>query len=218
MDPSHSHANDHVPILSSSDCDKSSVKPAEKSKAKRSQRRATTQSAFPARRLHGADIIDGLDHTSPYIFHHEGPFDAASNARNRDLRYSPLEAVKRSNEEALRATPPHKVIDSLNSRRPLDGVAYYPPGSTDRIGQSYDYEEGANMIDEHGIYGRYPGKFTEKDFENDAFTNAPLPRRISLSRTQAKLRLKFLSRGQSRLGATSRNRSSSFPDISRASE
>ncbi|KAJ5710988.1 hypothetical protein N7488_005144, partial [Penicillium malachiteum] len=189
-----SYPDDHTAILSSNGYNKSIVKPVGNSKSRRSQRRATTQSAYPARRLHGADIIDGLDHTSPYIFHHEGPFDAASNARNRDLRYSPLEAVKRSNEEALRATPPHKVVDSLNSRRPLDRVAYYPPGSTDRTGQSYDYEEGTNMIDEYGIYGRYPGKqFTEKDFENDAFTNAPLPRRISLSRTQAKLRLKFLS-------------------------
>ncbi|KAJ5738597.1 hypothetical protein N7493_001752, partial [Penicillium malachiteum] len=180
-----SNPDDDIPILSSSDYKMRTVKPEEKSKVRPSRRRrAATQSAHPPRLLYGTDIIDGLDHISPYIFHHEGSFDVASNARNRDLRYSPSEAVKRSNEEALRATPPDKVVDSLNSRRPLDGVAYYPPGLTDRMGQSYDYEEGGNILDEHGIFGRFQGKkFTDKDFKNDSLTNAPLPCGISLSRT-----------------------------------
>lgn len=122
----------------------------------RRRRAATHQNTRHSHRI-PTDLIDGLDHTSPYIFHHEGPFDAATPARNHYARYSPLDAVKHSNEEALRATPIDKIKDSLHGHRPLDGVAYYPPGSTDRAGQYYNYEEGPNMMDEHGRFRRLPG-------------------------------------------------------------
>lgn len=103
------------------------------------------------------DIIDGLDHTSPYIYHHEGPFDAASARRNAVKKYSPLEAVKESNAEALRATPRERIMDAINRHRPLDGTGFYPPNTVGRNGQVYEYEEGTNMMDEYGLFSRQPG-------------------------------------------------------------
>ncbi|KAF7714344.1 Uncharacterized protein PECH_003050 [Penicillium ucsense] len=136
------------------------------------------------------DIIDRLDDASFGAYHHEGPFDAASPQRNRVSKNSPIEAVKESIEETLRATPRDKIIDTIESHRPLDGVAYYPPGTTDREGQTYQYEEGSNMMDEYGLFMRTPGKkFTDEDFKNDPFYNQPHPnylsnlkRKISLKR------------------------------------
>ncbi|KAL8993993.1 MAG: hypothetical protein Q9169_005924 [Polycauliona sp. 2 TL-2023] len=70
---------------------------------------------------HGADSIDQLDLAGdPY--HHEGPFDAASLARNRAYKNSPIEAVAQSNAEALRATPNEKITDAVKKHRPLDGA------------------------------------------------------------------------------------------------
>lgn len=60
--------------------------------------------------------------------------------------------------EALKATPPGKIADCIWHSRPLDGVAYYPPGSTDPDGNTYDYEEGWNMMTEdRGDFRRWPG-------------------------------------------------------------
>ncbi|KAL4784720.1 hypothetical protein BJX76DRAFT_213530 [Aspergillus varians] len=120
------------------------------------------------------DIIDRLDTASLSYYHHEGPYDAVYPERNRNARQSPIEALRESNAEALRATPYHKIADSVNRRRPLDGVAYFPPGHTDQEGQTYDYEEGYNMMNEYGNFGRMPGqKFTDDDFRNDPFYNMP---------------------------------------------
>lgn len=105
------------------------------------------------------DIIDELDDVAFYSYHHEGPYDAVCPERNRVSQHSPLEAVRESNEEALRATPHDKIIDCLNSHRPLDGTAFFPPGTTDRNGQTYDYEEGSNMMNEYDLlFMRLPGK------------------------------------------------------------
>jgi hypothetical protein len=103
------------------------------------------------------DIIDELDDVTSYSYHHEGPYDAVCPERNRVSHNSPLEAVRESNEEALRATPRDKIIDSLHSHRPLDGTAFFPPGTTDRDGQTYEYEEGSNMMNEYGLFMRLPG-------------------------------------------------------------
>ena len=106
------------------------------------------------------DTIDQLDVVGGN-YHHEGPFDATYMARNTSYVSSPLEALARSNEEALKATPKEKIIDSIERHRPLDGVAIYPPGEVDRNGQVYNYEPGENlMIDldpEGGAYKRWPG-------------------------------------------------------------
>lgn len=106
---------------------------------------------------HGADSIDQLDLAGgPY--HHEGPFDAASLARNRTYKNSPIEAVAGTNAEALRATPEEKIIDAVKKHKPLDGVAVVPPGQADREGRIYKYEEGTDlMIEDGGNYKRWPG-------------------------------------------------------------
>ncbi|KAL7358539.1 hypothetical protein ACKS0A_02554 [Histoplasma ohiense] len=116
------------------------------------------------------DVIDFLDDITPFHYHHEGPYDAASHHRNRSCHNrNPIDALKSSNEEALKATPPGKIADCIWNSRPLDGVAYYPPGSTDPEGNTYDYEEGSNMMTEdRGDIRRWPGmKFRDEDFKND---------------------------------------------------
>lgn len=105
----------------------------------------------------GADTIDRLDRTG-FSYHHEGPFDAANFSRNRNEKYSPLAAVKDSNEEALRATPRENIIDALQRHRPIEGVAIVPPGMPDKFGRVYDYKEGADLMREPGAdYRRWPG-------------------------------------------------------------
>ncbi|KAF1932118.1 uncharacterized protein M421DRAFT_416844 [Didymella exigua CBS 183.55] len=110
--------------------------------------------------LQGADIIDRLDKSGVSRYHHEGPYDAASMARNKDKKYSPVAAVQESNEEALRATPRENIRDAVEKHRPLEGVATVPPGMTDRFGRVYIYEEGTDMQRDplnKGDYKRVPG-------------------------------------------------------------
>jgi len=107
------------------------------------------------RHLPGSDGIDRLDVTGG-MYHHDGPYDAALLARNTSFMSSPLEALSTSNEEALKATPREKIIDSIEKHRPLDGVAMVPPGLTDELGRRYDYQEGADLMVEDG-YRRWPG-------------------------------------------------------------
>ena len=103
----------------------------------------------------GPDSIDSLD-TVGGTYHHDGPFDAVLLARNKSIVNSPVDAVRASNLEALKATPEEKIKDSIRKHRPLDGVATVPPGALGRDGRVYDYEEGANMMLE-GDYKRWPG-------------------------------------------------------------
>ncbi|KAJ5591860.1 uncharacterized protein N7459_002229 [Penicillium hispanicum] len=140
------------------------------------QRRRSSHRTYPQHsELVNPDIIDRLDDVTAYSYHHEGPYDAVYPERNRVSHHSPLEAVRESNEEALRATPRDKIVDCLNSHRPLDGTAFFPPGTTDRNGQTYDYEEGFNMMSDSGNFMRLPGlKFTDEDFKNDPFYNRPI--------------------------------------------
>ena len=105
----------------------------------------------------GPDSIDRLDIIGA-AYHHEGPYDAALLARNRSHKSSPLQAVRASNEEALKATPMEKIQDSIERHRPLDGVATIPPGMRDLSGRVMQYEEGSNMmIEDGGNYKRWPG-------------------------------------------------------------
>lgn len=124
---------------------------------------------------HGADSIDQLDLAGgPY--HHEGPFDAASLARNRTYKNSPIEAVAGTNAEALRATPKEKIIDAVNKHRPLDGVAAVPPGQADREGRVYKYEEGTDlMIEDGGNYKRWPGVVCPA-FQSISLSPSPQPK------------------------------------------
>ena len=78
----------------------------------------------------GPDVIDVLDNIGPGAYHHEGPYDATLLARNTKPTFSPVEAVRSSNEEALKATPRERIQDSIERHRPLDGVAMIPPGNS----------------------------------------------------------------------------------------
>ncbi|KAI8940191.1 hypothetical protein NX059_003897 [Plenodomus lindquistii] len=107
----------------------------------------------------GADVIDRLDRAGFSQYHHEGPYDAASLARNRHEKFSPVAAVRESNEEALRATPAENIRDALDKHRPLEGVANIPPGMPDRFGRVLHYQEGADLQREPGgDYRRWPGQ------------------------------------------------------------
>ena len=121
------------------------------------------------RRHHsGADSIDALDDVFGRAYHHEGPYDAASLARNLEPKYAPLAAVTGSNREALKATPREKVKDSIDRHYPLDGTAVVPPGYTDRYGRHFNYAEGTDMMregnPEGGAYRRWPGMVCNDDF------------------------------------------------------
>ncbi|KAH9879059.1 hypothetical protein J1614_002494 [Plenodomus biglobosus] len=112
----------------------------------------------------GADVIDRLDRAGFSQYHHEGPYDAASLARNRHEKFSPVAAVRESNEEALRATPAENIKDAITKRRPLEGVAIIPPGIPDRFGRVLHYQEGADLQREPGgDYRRWPGQYYHPD-------------------------------------------------------
>lgn len=96
-----------------------------------------------------ADPIDVLDDTGiGGIYHHDGPYDATLASRNKDKRYAPVEAVKYTNTEALKATPRENVVDSLQRHVPLQGTASIPPGHRDMSGRVMQYEEGADVMRE----------------------------------------------------------------------
>lgn len=127
---------------------------------KQSHRKANHASHLKKHHQIKPDTIDQLDNVGK-SYHHEGPFDATYRARNTSYKNSPVEALASSNEETLKATPRANVLDSINSHRPLDGVATIPNGMPDRDGRVYRYEEGDNMmIDGNppgGPYKRWPG-------------------------------------------------------------
>jgi hypothetical protein len=106
----------------------------------------------------GADIIDRMDVGPAGKYHHEGPFDAALLARNTSIEHSPLAAISDSNREAIKATPKENIMDSIQKHKPLDGTAAVPPGTPDRFGRTYDYQEGDNMMTTYGgDYKRWSG-------------------------------------------------------------
>ena len=130
---------------------------------RRDSKKAYRSPHLNKRTLPGADMIDRLD---PAIggraYHHEGPYDAALLARNRDKKTAPLNAIRDSNSEALKATPAENIKDALERHKPLDGVAAVPPDMPDRFGRKYHYEEGADLMHEGSSgdagYKRWPGK------------------------------------------------------------
>ncbi|KLU88579.1 hypothetical protein MAPG_07565 [Magnaporthiopsis poae ATCC 64411] len=111
-------------------------------------------------RLPDTDTIDGLD-TIGGTYHHGGPYDATLISRNTNKMYSPVEAVKDSNMEALKATPKEYINDSLVKHVPLQGTAMIPPGGVDMTGNVMRYEEGADLMREPdapgGAYKRWDG-------------------------------------------------------------
>ncbi|KXH66608.1 hypothetical protein CSAL01_05281 [Colletotrichum salicis] len=106
------------------------------------------------------DTIDSLDSIGG-VYHHGGPYDATLASRNRNKRYAPVEAVKESNMEALKATPREYIQDSLEKHVPLQGTGLIPAGGTDMSGNVMNYEEGADLMREPnnqgGAYKRWDG-------------------------------------------------------------
>ncbi|KAI4600970.1 hypothetical protein KJ359_013135 [Pestalotiopsis sp. 9143b] len=118
------------------------------------------------------DQIDSLDNITGFAYHHDGPYDATLASRNRNPKYAPVEAVKESNMEALKATPIEHIQDSLRKKVPLSGTAVIPPGEEDFAGRRMDYEEGADLMREEeaggGPYRRwkdYDYKYSPEDLK-----------------------------------------------------
>ncbi|KAK0734244.1 hypothetical protein B0T26DRAFT_687790, partial [Lasiosphaeria miniovina] len=108
------------------------------------------------RRQQPSDPIDLLDHTGPLpqaAYHHGGPFDPLMTSRNTNKTYSPVEAVKETNMEAIRATPAEYLQDSLVKHMPLQGTAVIPPGMQTISGHTMEYEEGADLMRERDAEG-----------------------------------------------------------------
>lgn len=95
-----------------------------------------------------ADLIDSLDRSKGAVYHHEGPHDATLISRNANIKNAPVEALRESNIEALRATPAENIRDALDKRIPLQGTATIPPGMAGLDGKTMNYEEGADLIRE----------------------------------------------------------------------
>jgi len=116
----------------------------------------------------GADLIDRLDPAiGGHAYHHEGPYDAALLARNTSYKNSPVAALETSNAEALKATPAENIRDSIDRHMPLDGVASVAPGVPDRLGRTYEYEEGADLNREPGGDGPGYKRWADKDYSPD---------------------------------------------------
>lgn len=131
---------------------------------RRDSRKAARSPHLNKRHLPGADSIDKLDPTINKVpYHHEGPYDAALLSRNRDSQTAPIAALADSNREALKAVAPENIKDSLDKHKPLDGFASVPPGESDKLGHTYNYEEGDNELLGYndnpggGPYKRYDG-------------------------------------------------------------
>lgn len=112
--------------------------------------------------LPGADTIDSLDRSMLGVpYHHDGPYDATLLARNTSYKSSPVEAVRGTNAEAIRATPRENIQDSLRKHVPLQGTAVIPPGMAGLDGKPMQYEEGADLMREPdapgGAYKRWEG-------------------------------------------------------------
>ena len=128
---------------------------------RRESRRANRSPHLRKDRHHGLDSIDKLGDVGDG-FHHDGPYDPVSLARNLNPRGAPVAALKGSNREALKATPNDFISDSVKHHRPLDGVASIPPGIPDRLtGQAYDYKEGTDMQrdTDKNFLNRWPGVY-----------------------------------------------------------
>ncbi|MCJ1395093.1 hypothetical protein MMC18_007974 [Xylographa bjoerkii] len=152
----------------------------------------------------GSDSIDKLDDVGGK-YHHDGPFDATLFARNTSFLSSPVEAVSGTNEEALRATPREKVVDSIERHRPLDGVAMTPPGVADGTGRTLYYQEGADLMIEEGNFRRWPGvKYLPEDLKGKGEPSYSIEKALK----DHKKHRRVVSDGNSGIELTSRPQSS----------
>ncbi|KAL8918016.1 MAG: hypothetical protein Q9208_007614 [Pyrenodesmia sp. 3 TL-2023] len=165
----------------------------------------------------GSDSIDKLDVVGGG-YHHGGPFDAASLARNQQFKNSPIEAVAGSNAEALKATPEEKIIDAVKKHRPLDGVATTPPGLADRDGRVYNYQEGTDlMIEDGGNYKRWDGvKYLPEDLKGKGEPSYSIEKSFKDSKRSSREHRRVMSDGQpayEMVPTTPRNNRMARPDM-----
>ncbi|KAI5310699.1 hypothetical protein KEM55_003277 [Ascosphaera atra] len=116
------------------------------------------------------DVVDRLDGAAAVwgLWHHEGPYDCAYRERNQRRGHRPVDALKTSNAETLRSTPPEHIWRCIVDRRPLEGCAQYAPGSIDYDGVLYQYEEFEMQALDRQNYGLQMMK--KSDEKADAFT------------------------------------------------
>ena len=148
----------------------------------------------------GADVIDMLDKSMlGGAYHHEGPYDATLFARNTNHMTSPVEAVRGSNAEALRATPREYIKDSLHKHVPLQGTATIPPGLPGFDGKPMRYQEGADLMREDdapgGAYKRWETVVCDAKLAGESLAKSSLE--ISPRGLQRKRRAVLLNRESS---------------------
>jgi hypothetical protein len=94
--------------------------------------------------------------------------DATLLARNTSKYQSPIDAVRSSNAEALKATPQENIEDALRRHVPLYGVGIVPPGGRLESGQVMDYTEGDDLMRDSdapgGAYKRWDGVVSPLNF------------------------------------------------------
>ncbi|KAH0560101.1 hypothetical protein GP486_003382 [Trichoglossum hirsutum] len=88
------------------------------------------------------DLIDKLDVTSIYVFHHDGPFDACNPHRNRNSRRAPMQAFpKGSANNSLGGAPiDPKRVDHSQYYGNRDAEAFTDFSSSKADSQYYGYE------------------------------------------------------------------------------
>ncbi|TKA83824.1 hypothetical protein B0A55_00157 [Friedmanniomyces simplex] len=151
---------------------------------RRDSKKAHRSPHLNKRHLPGPDVIDRLDPAlGGRAYHHEGPYDAAALAKNtKNDKYSPVAALQTTNEEALKATPRENIKDAVNRHKPLDGVAFVPPGVPDQFGRTYEYEEGTDMAREPGDdagYKRWPDReYDDEDHKGQSEPTFSLDRAL----------------------------------------
>jgi hypothetical protein len=162
------------------------------------------------RHLPGADQIDVLDRSVVGgAYHHEGPYDATLLARNTSYQSSPVEAVRGTNAEAIRATPREYIKDSLDKHVPLQGTAIIPPGMEGLDGREMKYEEGADLMREPdapgGAYKRWEGVVSPPPIQGSDTDDLIeiSPRRLQRKRRTFILNRESLERPQTKRSPTS---------------
>ena len=95
------------------------------------------------------DIIDNLDTVGGTAYHHAGPYDAMRPEMNRIPGHSPLVALKKSDEEALKAVPRRKaIIDAVECSYPLDlWASSLYSCAVDIYGNVYEIDDSPEKVD-----------------------------------------------------------------------
>ncbi|RMJ24090.1 Pal1 cell morphology protein [Aspergillus sp. HF37] len=133
--------------------------------------------AMPVRtsRRGDEDNIDALDDAAFSLYHHEGPYDAATPARNKIPGQSPVLAFGDPSTDSGKYSH-EKCTNNLDGDSPRTEQVLPPPGVVDRDGRVYEYDDGSNVL--YDIMLLQGPKFTDEDFANDPFYADPYPKPI----------------------------------------